>query len=328
MQPASPKGYAPRMSLYFGAFFLPFGLYVPFFGLWLNSLGITPQNIGIILMIPFLARAIFTPFTAAIADRIGDRRLTLQIYSVAFAATFALITLDDSLVWIMVVMAISHIAQCAIIPVADSLAMAGTRRFGFDYGRMRSSGTFAFMIANLIGGVVLDTFGAGQIIWVMAGSNILHVIASFTLPADPRLSDNRTLAKGTRLNWNQLKQFAQTSFWITLFATSLVQASHGLLYGFSTIYWREIGIAANLTGLFWAVSGVAEVLLFFFSRKLPKRITWQVLLVIGAVSGNSSMAPLPARSLADCLCPAANHACGKLRMLAFGNDVLPGPRGR
>ncbi|PLW75461.1 MFS transporter [Cohaesibacter celericrescens] len=282
MQAPSPKGYALRMSAFFGAFFFPLGIYIPFFAVWLNSLGVEPKEIGLILTIPMATRVIFTPFMAGIADKIGDRRLTLQIYCVVFAVTFAMITISDNLLWIALVMAVSHIAQSAIIPVSDSLAMAGTRRFDLDYGRMRSWGSLAFMVANLIGGVVLDAFGAANIIWVMVIGNMLHIIFSMTLPSDPRLNDNRNLSKGANLNWAQLKQFAQLGFWIILFAASFVQASHSVLYAFATIFWQKIGISANMTGIFWSVSILAEVTLFFYSKKISGRLSWKSLLIVGA----------------------------------------------
>ena len=74
-------------------------------------------------------------------------------------------------------MAVSHIAQSAIIPVSDSLALAGTRRFGLDYGRMRSSGTYAFMLANLAGGLFMQTFGNNKLIWLLVAGQ--HAAYSF-----------------------------------------------------------------------------------------------------------------------------------------------------
>lgn len=278
-------GYAPRMSLFFGAYFFPFGIYIPFFGVWLSSLGMDAEAIGLILTIPLITRVIFTPIMAAAADKLGDRRLTLRIYCFAYAASFALITLYDNLLWLCVVMAISHMAQSAIVPLADSLAMAGTRRYDLDYGRMRSWGSVSFMAANLAGGFVLDLLGASQIIWLMVIGNALHVLLSITLPVDPRLIDNKKLAKGTKLDWTQLRQFGQSGFWVILIAAGLLQSSHSMLYGFATIYWRDIGIAANMTGIFWSVSVLAEVLLFFFSKRLTKLVGWKILLLAGGLIG-------------------------------------------
>ena len=279
------KGYAPRISLFFAGYFFPFGIYIPFFGVWLKSIGMTSEEIGLVLTIPLVIRVFFTPVMSALADKVGDRRLTLRIYCLFYAAGFALITLNDSLLWIGLIMALSHIAQSAIVPVADSLAMAGTRRYDLDYGKMRSWGSMAFVVANLVGGLILNEFGASRIIWLLVFGNLLHVLFSLSLPVDPRLIDNKRLAKGTQLNRHQLKQFAQGGFLLILVAAGLLQASHGMLYAFATIYWQKIGIAANMTGIFWSVSVLAEVVVFIYSKRILKRVGWRILLLLGGLSG-------------------------------------------
>lgn len=295
MPALAPSGFSQRISLFFAAYFFPYGIYIPFFGVWLKSLGMSSEEIGLVLTIPLIIRVIFTPFTTSLADHLGDRRLTLRIYCVVFVATFGLIIIYDNLIYLCFVMAISHIAQTALLPIADLLAMAGTRRYNLDYGRMRSWGSIAYIAANLVGGYSLDYLGAHRIIWFMVAGNILLILFSITLPIDPRKLDNRTLTKGTRLNWSQIRQFGQPGFWVVLIAAGLLQASHGMLYGFATIHWQAIGIASNMTGIFWSVSVAAEVLVFVFSRRLFPKSGWKTLLVIGALSGvlRWSLFPLP-----------------------------------
>ncbi len=293
MYSAPPPHYPLRMSLFFGAFFFPFGIYIPFAGIWLKSLGHSPESIGIVLMVPLIARVFFTPVMATMADKIGDRRLTLRIYCTIYALTFAFITVNDSLGWILAVMAISHMTQGAIVPIADSLAMAGTRRYDLDYGRMRRWGSLAFVAANLSGGFFLDLMGANQIIWLMIGGNLLQIVFSMTLPKDPRLIDNQRMSKGAKLDWSQLSQFAQGGFWIVLASIGLIQASHALLYTFGTIYWEQRGVAASMTGIFWSVSVFGEVLVFSFSKRISVRVGWKTLIFISGSLATLRWALMP-----------------------------------
>ncbi|WP_114009395.1 MFS transporter [Cohaesibacter intestini] len=322
MYSAPPPHYATRISLFFGAFFFPYGIYIPFAGIWLKSLGLSPESIGIVLMVPLIARVVFTPVMAAMADKIGDRRLTLQIYCTLFALTFAFITIDDSLGWILAVMAISHITQGAIVPIADSLAMAGTRRYDLDYGRMRRWGSLAFVVANLAGGFCLDLLGANKIIWLMIGGNLLQIVFSLTLPKDPRLIDHQRMSKGNKLDWTQLKQFGQTGFWIVLASISLIQASHALLYTFGTIYWEQRGVAASMTGIFWSVSVFAEVLVFSFSKRISGRADWKALIFISGLLATLRWALMPfdmpeAGYLLLQLLHAGSFACSHLGTMFF-----------
>ncbi len=250
--------YSVQISIFFGAIFLPFGIYIPYFAVWMKALGLSAQDISLVLTVPLITRVVFTPIMAALADKFGDRRLTLRVYGTLYALTFALILVNDSLVWLLFVMILSNLFMCAIVPVSDSLAMAGVRRFNLDYGRMRLWGSAAFIAGNLLGGMAIDLWSASHIIWIMVAANCLQIGFAWLLPKDPRLEDGKTLTKGTRMNWQQLRQFAQTSFWIILLSVSLLQASHSLLYSFGTIYWQEIGISSNMIGILWAASVLAE----------------------------------------------------------------------
>ena len=183
-------------------------------------------------------------------------------------------------------------------------------------------GSLSFLSANLIGGVVLDAFGASYIIWLIVISNIMQIVLSLILPMDPRLIDKKSLTKGTQLNWNQLRQFAQSGFWLILFATSLVQGSHGLLYAFGTIYWQNLGISANMTGIFWSVSVLSEVLLFVYSKRISKYVGWKSLLIIGAIVATIRWLLLPIELnsgayLALQLLHAASFGCSHLGTMFF-----------
>ena len=327
MQAPIQKKYPLRMSLFYAGFFFPFGIYVPFFGVWLKSLAFSPAQIGLVLTIPMIARVIFTPVMAAISDKIGDRRLALRIYCSAYGFSFALIMLNDSLIWIAIVMAVSHIAQSAIIPVGDSLALAGTRRYGLDYGRMRSSGTLAFMAANLAGGLFMQYFGANKVIWLLVLGNMLHILFSISLPIDPRRIDKMSLAKGTRLDWQQLKQFGQISFWVILIAASLIQASHSMLYSFSAIYWTNIGVSANMTGLLWSMASISEILLFRYSKRISARLDWKALLQIAALIAIVRWATFPLELptygyLLLQVLHAGSFGCAHLGTMFFINEIV------
>ncbi|SSZ29934.1 Probable 3-phenylpropionic acid transporter [Aggregatibacter aphrophilus] len=59
-----------------------------------------------------------------------------------------------------------------------------------------------------------------------------------------------------------------------LIASSLIQGSHAAYYVYSVLYWTSLGIPVSQTSLLWGVAVVAEILLFFFSRRLLQN--WKV----------------------------------------------------
>jgi PPP family 3-phenylpropionic acid transporter len=99
-------------------------------------------------------------------------------------------------------------------------------------------------------------------------------------------------------------------------AASLIQASHAVYYGFSTIDWQAAGFDGVTIGAFWALGVLAEIVLFAMSARLPAAITPTVMLAIGAAGAtlrwtamalNPSVALLPALQCLHALSFGATH---------------------
>src|SRR5262249_8055562 len=67
-------------------------------------------------------------------------------------------------------------------------------------------------------------------------------------------------------------------------AASLVQASHAVYYGFSTLEWSA-SLDGTAIGALWALGVVAEIVLFAVSGRLPRSIGPLTLLAWGAGGG-------------------------------------------
>ena len=57
-------------------------------------------------------------------------------------------------------------------------------------------------------------------------------------------------------------------------AISLIQGSHAAYYSYSTIFWTNHGHSVSDAGLFWGISVLAEIVVFFFSTRLFKN--WSI----------------------------------------------------
>ena len=65
-------------------------------------------------------------------------------------------------------------------------------------------------------------------------------------------------------------------------AASLIQGSHALYYGFTTLDWQAAGFGGGSIGLLWGLGVLAEIALFACSARLPAAFTPAVLILIGA----------------------------------------------
>lgn len=256
------------------------GIQLPFFPVWLDELGFEPWQISLLLALPLLVRIPAAPAILAAADRSRDRALALIAVSLAccvFSAGF----LFTSVFWPLLILTILlGIGVAAQVPLTDSIMLSGVRRYGSDYARMRVWGSIAFLAANLAGGYAINAFGAGAVPAILfAGYSVALAISLFV----PWLGRPRNaspapdaLLKGAR------NAFMRRDFLIFVSAVSLVQASHGFLYGFGSIYWRAIGIGETTIGLLWAAGVLAEIVIFFVFRKAFGTTDPRNVLLLGA----------------------------------------------
>ncbi|MFN3547246.1 MAG: MFS transporter [Mesorhizobium sp.] len=264
-QAVKPRRYELRMSLLFGAMFLPMGIHLPYFPLWLAGRGFTAGEVGLILSLPIFVRIVAAPLFTMLADRAPERSYVL----IALAAAATLISLgyflpaDATMVLAMSLLLI--VVWSPHGPLADSLALSGVRRYGADYSRMRIWGTISFLVANLAGGAILDRYGTEVVPLLLTGGLACMAVVSLL---SPRLGRPRKTSQLSAADFPGAgRVLSDPAFLAIVGGGSLLIASHGYLYAFGSIYWTSLGIAADTAGILWALMVVAEVVVFFlFSR--------------------------------------------------------------
>lgn len=279
-QLVKPRHFEMRVGLVFAAVFVPYGIHLPYFPLWLNSAGFTPEQIAVILSAPLFLRILAAPLVSALADRAPDRVPVL----IAFALFASLVScgyfLDAGYGLVLAVSLALALVWAPQSPLADSIAQSGVRRFGSDYAGMRVWGSIAFLFANVAGGWVLARTGAGAVPWMLLAALATAIAAA---AAAPRLGRPR---KPAPIPTEALPQaasiLANPYFLVFVAASSLSQASHALLYGFGSIYWRSIGIGETAVGLLWAFAVVCEVVLFAVFRRFFGGVNSSAVLILGA----------------------------------------------
>jgi PPP family 3-phenylpropionic acid transporter len=178
------------------------------------------------------------------------------------------------IVAITAVYVVAMVANTASSPLSDAYAIKGLNMR--TYGPVRLWGSVAFIAGSLGAGAILDFISAGNLIWLIvaafAGSFAAAVMLA-PLPEAPAIPDHER-PRVTRLFKPAVLAFVA--------AAGLIQASHALYYGFSTIDWRADGIGGPSIGALGAIGVLAEIVLFAASARLPAWIGPFALLGIGA----------------------------------------------
>ncbi len=276
---ATRFGLSSRYALLSAGTFLCFGIYLPFWPLWLEGRGLAPAEIGLLLAAAVWIRVPSGPLIGHLSDRGGAPRLALIVTAACGFLSFALFFAAQGFWFLLALQILSASAINAMIPLCESQTMQAVRKHDLIYGRIRIWGSLAFIGAASGGGVLLSPGEPNIVLWLVLAALAVAVAAGLALPRDGARASRRKI----KTRWlDLLRHRALLRFMI---AGALLQASHALFYGFSSLYWTAAGISATAVGALWALGTGAEIVLFWISAPLVRRWSPAALLLAAGICG-------------------------------------------
>lgn len=275
---------ALRLGFLYAALFLVVGCYLPYLPVWLQWRELSADQIAVLLAAPLYVRILFTPTISFAADRLGNRRLILILLAWGSLASFFLLWLSAGFWQMLLASVVLAINWTTIMPLTETVAVAGIRRSGLDYGRVRLWGSLSFIAASLGAGFVIQHFGAGAVLPMLLLATVLMVLGSYLIPRElgPKPA---AVAPVRRLRLRDGVALARAPlFLVFLLAASMIQGSHALLYAFGSLHWRAQGFSAGTIGALWSIGVIAEVVLFAASGRVITRIGSARLLVLAGLA--------------------------------------------
>ncbi|HEY4773396.1 MAG TPA: MFS transporter [Xanthobacteraceae bacterium] len=272
-------GFAPRLAVYYATSGIVAGIAMPFFPLWLEHKGLDAGKIGLVLAIPALVRIFFVPLITRVADRLNALREAILITTIGAVAGHILMGFADGLMAILVVMFIAAFFFTPGLPLTDAYALRGLAERQRAYGPVRLWASAAFIAANIGGGVLIGILARGSIIWLLVAAFAVAAVSAWMLVPLAVHHGPRIERAATRSLWRA------PVFVAVVVACSLVQASHTVYYGFSTLDWTAKGLGNTTVGALWALGVIAEIALFAASGFLARFLGPLALVVLGAIGG-------------------------------------------
>jgi PPP family 3-phenylpropionic acid transporter len=320
----STDHFALRLGLFYAAYFFFGGVQLPFFPLWLESRGLDVRTIGLVIAAPMVVRIIATPIITHQADRRRALKGTLLIASLAATLGMTLAGLVHGPVPILLAFVLSAIAFSPVLPLTDAYAVSGLSARGRVYGSVRLWGSVAFIGGNIGAGLMLHVIAPDYLIWLIVGALLVSVAAAAWLVPLGRAVSHPAAAQAHSPRMLLLNP----AFLAVAFASSMIQSSHALYYGFSTMQWRGEGLDGTLIGVLWGLGVAAEVALFAVSGRLPRWLSPTLMLVIGgagAIARWTAMAFDPPIALLPMLqlLHACSFAAAHLGMMGFMMRAVP-----
>ena len=271
-------GFAPRLALVYAALFLAVGWYLPLFPLWLSAQGLDPSAIGFVLAAFQFTRIVGTPAGTRLSDRYGTPKGGIVVSALATAMALIVLGWAGGFPAILAAAILYSLTSAPIMPLIDAYALKGLSQRRLAYGPVRLWGSVAFIVANLTGGVLLGFIMRTDLIWLIFAGSCLVAAATLALVPLPRPGNVKAHASGH-------SHLRSGAFLAIAAAGCLIQASHAVYYGFSTLDWSARGFGGVTIGILWALGVAAEIVLFALAPRLPKAIGPVTLILIGAAGG-------------------------------------------
>jgi MFS transporter, PPP family, 3-phenylpropionic acid transporter len=255
---------ALRLALFYGISFTGLGIYQPFFPVWLASLGLKSAAIGLLLAVPMVLRVFSMPAMSFIADRAGD---TVSI--IKAAASISLLSFI-SLAWattfpaVLVSVALYSLSGPSVVPLGEIVAMAGVRRSGIDYGRVRVWGSISFLVASLVAGVAITWLGTQTTIVMLTAAALATLASAWLLPrgSDGKASNRPARAVGEAPTLgSMLRLFLNPRFALLMAAASAIQGSHGMLWACASLHWQALGYSGTTIAFLFATGVLTEIMM-------------------------------------------------------------------
>lgn len=266
-----------------GFYFLYYGLQgvsIPFLPLWFASRGLDPALIGLIVATSFLPKILSTPVVAHVADQRGSAHGLIFAALTASLLLFICYPFSAAPAWLFAVTLLLNAVFPAVLPLLDRMAIASSRGQGNSYTIIRACGSLGFAVVTVAGGYLIKTFDTDWVMWL----SILLIVACLAcvrlLPRAARPSAEEAPAERARLPMREILR--DRPLLLCIAAASLVQASNGFLYSYSTLYWTDRGLSTALISTLWAVGVASEVLFFFLAPKVLARLGAQWLILVSA----------------------------------------------
>lgn len=267
-----------RYAAFYGGFFLTAGILLPFWPLWLENRGLGAVQIGIILALGPWVRVLTNPMVAQVADRSGRAKTVLVIFAGLSVLAFAGFIPAQGFWWILAISLVAAICFPAMLPIGESQVMGAVLRHRLDYGRIRLWGSLAFIVGTIGAGRLLTGRSPDLILLLALAALAATFLATLLFPQQSNeTSKNEQNGIATLL--------AQPRFVLFVATASLLQASHAVYNGFSSLHWRAAGISETVIGELWAEGVIAEVLLFSFSGFFVARLGPIGLLMLAGICG-------------------------------------------
>jgi MFS family permease len=258
--------HSPAWILFFlsasvGVAMIGLGIIWPLVPVYAVELGASGFQVGLIIAVFNIARAVFNPFSGRLSDRWGRKPFILVglfLYGLVSVFYVMAATIES----LILVRLIHGFTSVLVIPVAMALAgdIAPQHRLGLYMGTLNMAVMLGFAIGPVLGGSIREYFGMAAAFYTMGGLALVTLIGvTVFLPKDSRQKVSRDDQPVAPLRVLLKHRVVQGLFLLRFF----IAAGQGSVYTFLPILALHMQITSSQVGL---ILGVNIFLIVFLQR--------------------------------------------------------------
>ncbi|WP_347985737.1 MFS transporter [Methylomonas sp. AM2-LC] len=265
-----------RLSAFYACYFAILGAFLPFWSLYLQQSGFNASEIGQLTALLVATKIIAPNLWGWIADKSSKRLRLIRYTTFLSALLFAGFLYQVDYAWYAYVTVGFSFFWNASLPQFEAVTLLHLNATPQHYSRIRLWGSVGFIAAVLGIGRSLDYFSIAHLPVIISIIMVLNwMIAVIT----PEAKSIPLLHTQTKI-WQVIGRTEVIAF---LLVYLLLQISHGPYYVFYSVYLKQHGYTATVTGLFWALGVFSEIIMFILFARLVKWFSLRTLL-LGSLS--------------------------------------------
>lgn len=261
-----------RLSGFYFFYFASLGVLIPYWSLYLKSLGYNSLVIGSLIAILPATKLVAPYIWGWLADHSRRSMLIIRIASILALLSFALVFVNDQLWWLTIAMLLFSFFWNAVLPQFEAMTLNHLGDDSHRYSMIRLWGSLGFIVVVVLIGDLLQEYDAEVIPLAVLATFFLISLSSFLVPEKLNTphTDHSPISQ-------VIKQPRVLAFLVVCF---LMLCSHGPYYTFYSIYLKDHGYTAYMTGVLWAVGVLAEVIIFLLMHRLLPMFGARKLLIL------------------------------------------------
>ena len=265
-----------RLSGFYFFYFATLGGFLPYWSLYLKDDGFNPIEIGELSALLVGTKIIAPNLWGWIADHTGKSLRIIRLASFFAALFFAGFLFAEHYFWFAWITIAFSFFWNAVLPQFEAVTLFHLKNEPHRYSQIRLWGSIGFIVAVLGIGALLDSQPVAILPCVITALLVSSWWATLITPEAKAISHGPALVGMLKI----LKKPEVLAFFTV---NILLQIAHAPYYVFYSIYLKHYHYSTAVTGLLWALGVLAEIILFLYVRRLLKRFSLRVILLLSLV---------------------------------------------